>query len=595
MRPDSAALSSRALGLVLVLAIVAAYSNSFSGEFLYDDRVAVVENRSIQRLWPLSTVLFPPASEGVGGRPIANLSFALNHAIGGTSVRGYHVVNLVIHAGAALALFGLLRRTLRTRPLVARFGEPADLLAGASALWWGLHPVQSEVVSYVSQRTESLMALFFLLTLYGLVRGAQENRRAWHVFGAGMCVLGMAAKEVMVSAPLVALLYDRIFLAKNFRVVWRERGFVHLAFAASWLVLIALMGALHARGVDYGLGIGWLDSLLTQSRALATYAGLTAWPHPLIFDHGMVWLQRFGQAAPYLILVGAAFVGVILAFRRWPVAGFVGAWFFLILAPTSSFVPIVPQPIAENRMYLPLAALVAAGVLALHGMIGRRALWIFSAVAVAGAIQTWQRNLVYRSEISIWTDTIAKRPDNARAQYNLAVALDRSGRVPEAAVHYEAAIHHRAGYAEAYNNLGAALLKLGRLDDAITRLRTAVQLAPTTADLRYNLGYALQQKNQPAEAIPHYREALRLDPRHLHARLNLAQALLQTGAIAAAIPELESALRLDSRSFAAHHNLAVALAASGRIAESRTHYEAALRIDPRAEQTRRNLEALPAR
>src|SRR5687768_14114124 len=146
------------VGATLVAAIVSAYFNSLGAPFVFDDLLAIPENPTIRRLWPLTDVLFPPRGEGlsVEGRPVLNLTLAFNYAIGGTAVRGYHVVNLAIHSLATLTLFGLLRRTLLLPRLRERFGRDALPLSAIIAVLWSLHPLQTESVTYVIQRAESL-------------------------------------------------------------------------------------------------------------------------------------------------------------------------------------------------------------------------------------------------------------------------------------------------------------------------------------------------------------------------------------------------------------------------------------------------------
>ena len=224
--------------VLIVLAVLAAYRNSFSGPFIFDDIASIVDNPTIRRLWPVSVPLWPPFSGGqtVGGRPILNLSLAVNYAWGGADVRGYHAVNLGIHILAALTLFGLVRRTLERAKLAdGRAACPGRALPTALvvALLWALHPLQTESVTYIIQRAESLMGLFYLLTLYCFVRftergssfvplrGTSADEEAggvvWAWLSVVCCLLGMATKEVMVSAPVIVFLYDRTFVSGTFR------------------------------------------------------------------------------------------------------------------------------------------------------------------------------------------------------------------------------------------------------------------------------------------------------------------------------------------------------------------------------------------
>ena len=478
-----------AAGLI-VLATLAAYSNSFGVPFVFDGRSTIVENPTIRHLWPLWQALSPPNhGETVSGRPLLNLSLAVNYAAGGLKVWGYHAANLAIHLAAALLLFGILRRTFLLPALRDAWGAAATPLALAVAGLWAIHPLQTESVTYTVQRAESLAGLFYLLVLYGLIRGAQSTRAGWwYGMAALACLLGMASKEVMVSAPLIALLYDRTFLAGSFRRAWRQRSGLYLALAGTWLLLGWLVIAAGNRGVSagFGLGVNWRAYLGMQFGAIVHYLRLCVWPSPLVLDYGVATARSAAEIVPYAVAVGALGLATVAALRRWPKIGFVGACFFAILAPTSSIVPVVTQTIAEHRMYLPLAAVLtltlSAGYAAGRGLVSggwlpRFLAEIVGGCAVAGAaltlgILTFQRNADYRSDLSIWQDTIGKAPSNARAYYNLGRVLAAHGRPDEAMARYREALEilpnlrrgprqpgHRLGHARPVGRRHGALPK----------------------------------------------------------------------------------------------------------------------------------------
>ncbi|HEX7508565.1 MAG TPA: hypothetical protein VF550_17460, partial [Polyangia bacterium] len=224
--PPLAAPSWKTWGAVglLVVAVFLAYANSFHGPFIFDDVPSIVENQSIRHLGSARVLAAPPEALTTTGRPVVNLSLAINFAVGGLAVEGYHAVNLALHILASLVLFALVRRTLLLPTLSARFGVTATELALSVALLWAIHPLQTESVTYVVQRAEAIGGLFYLLTLYCFLRGATAARgRAWYAATVGACVLGMASKEVMVSAPLIAVLYDRTFIAASLRDSLRRR------------------------------------------------------------------------------------------------------------------------------------------------------------------------------------------------------------------------------------------------------------------------------------------------------------------------------------------------------------------------------------
>ena len=580
---------------VIALLILAAYGNSFSGALVYDDRASITENESIRHLWPLGPVLSPPAEAGTGGRPFANLTFALSYALSGLQPWGHHLLNILTHTLAALTLFGVVRRTLLQPALRTRFGPDALPLAAAVAALWAVHPLGTQVVTYLSQRTESLMALCYLLTLYGFIRGTAARPHLWHPLAVAACLLGVLSKEVIATAPLLVLLYDRTFVAGSFAGALRARWKLYAALAATWLPLAFLLIGVGDRGVGYGLGIPWFDYALTECRAVLLYLKLGLWPFPLIFDRGVDLVATTAAAAPFALTLAALLGATLWALRRRPSLGFAGAWFFLILAPTSSVVPVIQQPVAENRPYLPLAAVVSLGVLALHARAGRRpALAVCATLAAVCVVATALRNRDFASEISLWTDTVEKLPRNARAHYNLGVPLDIAGRRPEAIAHYEAAIAIDPAYASAYANLGNALTEQGRPADAILYLATAVRLQPTHANAHYNYGNALLHTARPGDAIGHYQASLRLDPLQPKARNNLGIALLQTNRTLEAITEFERAAALNPDFADPRNNLAVALSQLGRLPEAIAACEAALRINPGYTGARDNLERLRA-
>jgi tetratricopeptide (TPR) repeat protein len=581
---------------LLCAAALAAYSNCFRAPFVYDDIEAIQENPSIRHLLPPWDALFAaPAGSTVGGRPFANLTLAVNYALGGTDVWGYHALNLLIHALAGLALFGVVRRTLDGPVLRARFGRDSLPLALATALIWTLHPLQTESVTYVVQRVESLMGLLYLLTLYAFIRSADSGRPGrWRCACVGACLLGMATKEVMATAPLMVLLYDRTFMAGSIRESWRLRRGFYLALAATWLLLpllVATTGWNRGGSVGFNAGVAPWDYWLMQFEAVARYAGLSAWPSPLVFEYGPVRFHGIGAVAPYAAAVILLAAATLVALRRRPVLGFLGAWFFVVLAP-SSIVPVATQTMAEHRMYLPLAA-VAAGFVALaYALTGRRFAPLLAAAALALAVPTLWRNEAYQSDVTLWTDTVSKRPDNANARNNLGLAYFHVSRVPEAIEEYRAALALQPSYPGALNNLGNALGQSGRTAEAIEQYDSALRLEPKYAAAHFNLANTLVGAGRTAEALPHFEETLRIQPDFAVGHLDYADALSRAGRSAEAIEQYQAALRTSPGMPLAHYGLGIALTQAGKLPEAIGEYETALSLDPDMAEACKNLGVL---
>jgi len=637
-----------AASCLIALAAVAAYGNTFGGGFIYDDLRSIVENPTIRRLWPLGRVLSPPcAGETVGGRPLLNLSFAVNYALGGLDVRGYHATNLAIHLAAALLLFGILRRTFLTPPLRDRFGKAALPLALACALIWVVHPLHTESVTYVAQRAESLMGLFYLLTLYCVIRGtgtvpffaanrvispssvtgekgdcppmrlhfrplSQREREMlgprplfWYVTAVLACLGGMATKEVMVTAPLVVLLYDRTFLAGSFSAALRRRWVLYLGLAATWGLLAYLLFStrLVFRQEEMGSPSAW-QYARTQPGVILYYLRLSIWPGPLCMDYEWPVAGSTGEILPGAVAL-AILLGVILwGLMRKKAWGFPAAWFLLILAPTSSILPL-NQLAQEHRMYLPLAAVVvmaAAGGYDLWGRLLQPAVsgsgaavvrWMapwaaLAAVLLALGAVTLLRNSDYRSPLAIAKDAVKKRPNSFFAHNILGKALTEAGEIDEAIAHYTAALRLKPDYATAHNNLASALFSKGRVTEAIRHYQQALCLKPSYADAHNNLANVLAVVGRTDEAIEHYRQALRLKPDYL-AHYNLGLVLAGLGKIDEAIEHFEEASRLESDDADAHFHLANALAGQGRTDEAIQHYQDVLRLQPNNAKARYRL------
>jgi tetratricopeptide (TPR) repeat protein len=597
--------STLAALLPLALAALAAYHNSFSGPFIFDDTLSIVENPDIRHL-AAALREDPQIDEGTGaGRPLLRLSLWINYAVGGQEVRGYHALNLMLHILAAWTLWGLARRMLESPALRDRYGQEAWGLALAIALLWTTHPLQTESVTYVVQRAEILGGWFYLLTLYSVVRSASAagwRVSAWSVAAVGFCLLGMASKEMVATAPLLALAMDRVFFAPSWKRLWQLRRGLYAALACTWIFQAMLVMASSGRTgtVGFGLGIPWWEYALTQPYYLCRYLALSVWPNALTLDYGTYLARSVGEVAPYAAVVLLLLALTLVALWREPALGFCGLWFFLILAPTSSVVPIATQTGAEHRIYLPLAGLIGLGVVGGYtlwrrawrerpGWLRAGSMLVLLAVGVAAlGSRTVARNEEYRSKVSIWQTVVDRWPINPRAHNNLGDALRNAGRTPDAIAQYEAALRLKPDYVEAHNNLGDALLSAGRIPEAIAQYEAALSLKPF-AKTHNNLGEALLRAGRIPEAIAQYEAAMRLKPDFPKAHNNLGNALLSAGRTPEAIAQFEEALRLKSDYAEAHNNLGFALLSAGRLPEATAQYEEALRLKPDYAEVHYNL------
>lgn len=600
--------------LGIMVAGLIAYHNSFAGVFLLDEDKEILNNDAIRDLSDPIRILFATQ------RPLVNLTLAINYAFGGLRPGGYHFVNLIVHLVAALTLFGLVRRAVYRLPQTLRFTHQGIWLSLAVAAIWVVHPLNTQAVTYVIQRAESMMGMFYLLTLYGLVRGAErdqvdeQNGKWWYVTAVGACAMGMATKPVMVTAPVVALLFDRAFLGGSFAEALRRRWKVFLGLAATWGVLGGLgvldttFGSAPRQGAAAGFSFGGITPLeyaLTQLWAICTYLRLSVFPYPLVFDYGWPIIRDSAT----LIVCGAIvfalllFTGVGLWRNRW--WGFVGAAFFLLLAPTSSFIPI-RDTIFEHRMYLPLACvviLVAAGVQSvLRTCVERGGLSpstrrtastsLCALVVLVLCTLTIRRNRLYHSEIVMWQDVVAKRPDNPRAQDTLGTFHDFRGRADLAIPFYRRALELKPDYVNPRFNLATALIAVGQVSEGIAEYRHVLELDPAHLYVRLSLGAELVQRGDQEEGMALLREGVARNANDPVAHLVLGESLILMGDREAALGALRQAIVLRPGFIQARFKLAETLRNLGRTGEAISEYQSILRDEPQFMPARRALERL---
>lgn len=519
--------------LAIVLIGALAYSNSFQGVFIYDDFHAIQQNSYIRSL---RTAFSAPPQSSLAGRPITAATFALTYALFEHDARGYHVVNLAIHLLAALALLGVVHRAMQSPVLWERFAAYARVLALATAGLWVVHPLQTQAVTYIIQRSESLVGLFYLFTLYCSIRVMQHGRfSAWTVAAVVACAMGMGSKEVMATAPITVLLIDVLLFARSYRVALLKRWSLYLGLAAGWFILAALMaGGPRSESVGFGLNdVSAVGYFRTQPGVILHYLGLALWPRALVLDYAWPVATSLSQYLfPLLILTAAGLLTAWGVYRRraWSL---LPASFLIILAPTSSFVPI-NDLCFEHRMYIPLAAVILGLVLAAFLLLSRlpsaarRPIGVAACLLaiVALASRTHARNADYHDALHLWSITVQQRPDNARALSALATEYLTREQYAEAVPLYERAVELEPKSWRYLENLGRAYYKANRHQESVTAYERAIELAPWQYTLHYNLGVCFFDMKRYEDAMQSYVRALRCDPKAYQAHFNLANTFL---------------------------------------------------------------------
>lgn len=489
--------------LLLVGLVVVLYYPGVRAPFVFDDENQIGFNQNL-RHWAR------PASYWHEARPFGFFTLALNYAWGKLNPFGYRFVNICIHAAAGCVLYDLVRRLLSLPQFAERYGTRASELALVVAALWLAHPLQTASVTYVIQRFESLMGLLFLLAIYAFFRGTQATeQKYWWPLAVIAGILSGATKEVAAVLPLVALLFDRAFLAGDWLTVGKKRWAWHLSFWTAPLTAIVI--TVHALSVrsDVSAGFGlksvtpW-EYLRSQPLVLLHYLKLTVWPDQLVLDYG--WpvtpaedsLRIFGGGG----LILAMLFGGLYLYRKQPPLGFLILTWFIILAPTSSFLPIADLCF-EHRIYLSLAATIALGVLLVDYLVSEyllasshRGIVLATLVLIALlGMRTIRRNTDYLSPLKLWTQAAEYNPRNSRALNNAAKEL---ARIP------------------------------GRENEAIARYQQAIAVQPQSGMFPDNLGNILARQGEFEQAIPWYQQGVASEATYLPARLHLCSALLLT-------------------------------------------------------------------
>lgn len=563
-----------------VLLALLAYSGSFTGAFVFDDLVHVRDQPLVRDLGKLLTW------EGFLSLPhryVGYLTFALNRALLGPGPAGFHAVNFLVHAvnaGLVYALVVLAFRTPRLRASsLATSARPVAFLA---AVLFATHPLQTQAVTYIVQRFASLAALFYLLSVVLFLRWrlSREDSAEGAAFGAGRgraialhagvlatALLAMLTKESALTLPVAVVLCE---VALFERLPWRRRLFL-LPIAATGLAVplvslsyIPFSPAGVAAASRMQTSASRWDYLCTQAPVVLTYLRLLIWPAGQNLDHDFPLAQSPLQprvlvavlvlgslAASAIVLLRLARGGASLtapadadetpggrsrpgldpAIRLFS-SGI--AWFFLALLVESSVIPIA-DVIYEHRAYLPSAGIfvslaVAAALVHQRFSAGDPFRFLVVAgvvLALVLGVATFRRNLVWRSDLSLWADAVEKSPAKARPQANYGSAAIAAGRVQEGIPHLRRAIQLDASLTYARAQLGAALLAAGRPAEAEPELREVLRQEPRDPEALFNLAVALSQAGRRAEARPFFERFLEVAPPDYAAARALAERVLR--------------------------------------------------------------------
>lgn len=562
--------------LLLVLAAVVPYLNTLQVPWYFDDVNNIVDNPLIRDLPATLRGLFEK-------RGVAIFTFALNYRFGGLEPAGYHLVNLMIHAGCAVTVWLILRRLLEHPSPWPLFG----------ALFFALHPVQTQAVTYVVQRMTSLSALFFLLAVYGylLFLDGSGAKRLWlYALALFSGVLAVLTKENTALLPLVLLLVERYF--RPGRLWWQQLlSILPFCLAPAWkvveMLLLPVWRGEVASTLRYADQLQSLQNitpmryLFTEFSVLWYYIKLLFLPVGQMLDYGWPVVETFLELQSVAALVGI----IVLAGTAWflrqrrPLLSFGIVWFFVALSVESSFIAL--DPIFEHRLYLPLFGFVLVVIDLMRPLpLSKVGVMLVLVILSVLAILTWQRNALWNDAVALMEDNLRRSPDNVRVMVMLGNAYVAKKRVDEGLKLIEKALQLNAKYDFAYTALGKVLIDQGQGAEAIAPLRQGLQYQPGSVVLHEYLGIAYGQTGDYQRALDHFQKAQSLKPDDASVYTNIGVVYSWMGDNQQAAEYFERSLQLAPDSEKTLFNYASTLFSLGKKSRALDALRALIKVNP---------------
>ena len=568
-------------GMILVLAVILAYGPVWKADYIWDDDILLTNNTCVVGPFGLKEIWTTGAADIC---PLTLTTFWLEHKLWGLKPVPYHVVNVLLHAACAVALWQVLRRL---KVPGAWFG----------AALWALHPVQVESVAWISEMKNTESGLFYLLSIFcflGWLKG-----RGSYTLTLLFAALAMASKTSTVVLPVVLCLCAWWMEG---RWHWRHLVKVWPIFLMALAAGIVSIWTQHLRGPGDSDWIrAWPEHLATGGAAIWFYLGKLVWPHPLMTIYPQA---EVAPVRPFIYLPLLTVAGVLSIF--WLKRGswsrpcfFAFAYFLVALLPVLGLVKNAffdYSLVFDHFQYLasmgPLA-LAGAGLVRLAEFLVPGKVWLRSAIGMAALLilgtLSWQYTRVFRDEGTLWTNMLEKDPNCWPAYTNLGIDLSKEGRNDEAISYFQKATELHPGDATTENDLGVLLNQKGLVDEAMKHFQKALDSVPVYAHAHLHMADILVQRGQLDEAISHYRKALENTPYDPEAQVALGVALAQKGFVEEAKMHFQKAVEINPNYAEAQYNLGSALLQTGKFDESISHFQKALELNPSDFRIRNNL------
>ena len=594
--------------LLLPLLILITYSHSLHSPFVFDDIEHVASNPAIQ----ISDLTFKNLRQAavespLSARPITYITFAINYFFHGHEVYGYRLLNMAIHMLNGLLLFFFLVNTFKLPVLQGKIKQPF-WVAYLATLIWVVHPLQTQSVTYIMQRMNSLATLFYMLAFLCYLKARlSTNKTRWLCavasFTSGLLALG--SKEIAVTLPFFILLYEWMFF-QDMDFPWLRRNIIVLAAAGFFLAVMFFVYV--GRNPWQIIAVGYSskdftmwERLMTESRVVLHYIELFVFPLPTrltLLPEFSVSTSLIEPATTLPAIIGVMFIvstAMVLA-KEMRLISFCILWFMGNLVIESSFVPL--EIIFLHRTYLPsmMASLLVTYLVLQHVKSERFAkVLLFSGLLIL-TFWTYDRNETWCDKVYFWRDCLQKNATDYRVYNNLGKALEEKGEIEVAIGMYEKAISTKPEHPRAYNNLGVALMSSGKIEEASEVLHDGLEKKTDNPETHYNLGLAYNARNELQKAEEHYLKAHEHFPEDSDPDVhnNLGITLARQGKLEEAVVHFREAVRIHPDDPFNHNNLGITLARLGENREAIIHFQQALQINPNDRLAWNNLQIVIA-
>jgi len=548
---------------ILVTVGLLIYANAMHAAFQFDDYGGIVNDPYIRN--PLN---FRAIADAFNTRFILGFSFSLNYAIGECNVFGYHLFNIVVHILSSFFVYAFVILTFQTPAMKDKTSsENRSLIAFFTALIFLAHPIQTQAVTYIWQRSTSLASFFYLATLVLYIQSRLKRSLFFYMASMGACILGMFTKEITITLPFAVALYEFFFFRRTIEGK-KKTLILLLPFILTLpIILLTLMRAPEVtlevmrlkpaesvpmtpditRFVDEKV-MKRHDYMLTELNVIRTYLRLLFFPVRQNLDYDYPIAKSFFEPDILLsfLLLAILFLSAVLMVRNFPMISFGVFWFFLTLSVESLVVQ--SDVIFEHRLYLPMVGFSIAFVTALSMLLKWRKFFVgvLVTVVIILSIMTYFRNRVWKDDYTLWRDVTAKSPNKYRGYSNLALAFERDKNY-DMAIEYFKKSTDRAPYeAREFYNLGLAYFAKGDLKQAVQCFKKAILLKPLYDEAYNNIGVAYVVLGQKDEALSAFEKAIEINPRFAGAYKNLAKFYSDAGETEAAKNYFQKAESISS-------------------------------------------------